>query len=59
MKKDKKEKNGGLDLGGLVARRGKQKGLGKERGSGSWYTGPGAGRGEGREREAGGRGVMR
>ena len=38
MKKDKKEKNGGLDLGGLVARRGKQKGLLKDTGSGSWYT---------------------
>ena len=57
MKKEKKEKNRGLDLGGLVARRGKQKGLGKGTGSGSWYTGPGAGRGEGRERGAGGRRV--
>ena len=31
----------GLDLGGLGARRGKIKGLGKGMGSGSWYTGPG------------------
>ena len=50
MKKEKKEKKPGLDLGGLGARRGKIKGLGKGMGSGSWYTGPGAGRGEGRER---------
>ena len=59
MKKEKKEKNRGLDLGGLGARRGKKKGLGKGTGSGSWYTGPGAIRGEGRERGAGGRGVSR
>ena len=48
MKKGKKEKNRGLDLGGLGARRGKKKGLGK-----------GIGSGEGRERGAGGRGVGR
>ena len=57
MKKEKKEKNRGLDLGGLGARRGKKKGLGKGMGSGSWYTGPAAGRREGREKEAGGRRV--
>ena len=56
MKKEKNEKNRGLDLGGLGATRGKKKGLGKGIGSGSWYTGPGAGRGEGWERGAGGRG---
>ena len=59
MKKEKKEKNRGLDLGGLGARRGKKKGLGKGMGSGSWYTGPGAGRREGREKGAGGRRVGR
>ena len=47
MKKEKKEKKPGLDLGGLGARRGKKKGLGKGMGSGSWYTGPGADRGGG------------
>ena len=59
MKKEKKRKKPGLDLGGLGARRGKKKGLGKGMGSGSWYTGPGAGQVEGRERGAGGRGVGR
>ena len=55
MKKKKKKKNRGLDLGGLGARRGKKKGLGKDMGSGSWYTGPGAGRGTaGRGGQAGG-----
>ena len=43
-----------MDLGGLGARRGRKKGLGKAMGSGSWYTGPGAGQVEGRERGAGG-----
>ena len=47
MKKEKKEKKPGLDLGGLGARRGKKKGLGKGMASGSWYTGPGADRGGG------------
>ena len=42
MKKEKKEKNRGLDLGGLGARRGKKKVLGKGMRSESWYTGPGA-----------------
>ena len=55
MKKEKKEKNRGLDLGGLGARRGKKKGLGKGMGSRSWYTGPGAAGGKaGREGQAGG-----
>ena len=57
MKKEKKEKNRGLDLEELGARRGKKKDLGKGMGSESWCTGAGAGRGEGRERRAGGRGV--
>ena len=59
MKKGKKEKNRGLDLGGLGARRGKKKGLGKGTGSGSWYTGPEVGCREGRERGASGRGAGR
>ena len=41
---------------GLAARRRKKKGLGKDMGSGSWYTAPRAGRWEGRERGKGGRG---
>ena len=59
MKKEKKNKNRGLDLGGLGARRGKKKDLGKGTGSGSWYTGPGTGPGKGRGRGAGERGVSR
>ena len=53
MKKEKKRKKPGLDLGGLGARRGKKKGLGKGMGSGSWYTGPGAGRGGGQQARGG------
>ena len=52
MKKEKKRKNLGLDLGGLGARRGKKKGLGKGMGSGGCYTGPVAGQG-GREEQGG------
>ena len=48
-----------MNLGGLGARRGKKKGLRKGMGSGNWYTGPGVGRREGRERAASGRGVGR
>ena len=59
IKKEKKEKQRGLNLGGLGARRGKKKGLRKGMGSGNWYTGPGVGRREGRERAASGRGVGR
>ena len=47
-----------MHLEDLGARRVKKKGLGLVMGSDSWYTGPGAGQGEGKERRADGRGLV-
>ena len=58
IKEEKKEKKRSLHLEGLGARRVKKKGPGLVIGSNSWYTGPGAGQGEGKKRRADGRGLV-